>query len=54
MVTGALGFVGVVSVVVGVVLGELSRILWMGVGVGSGFVLGFLVMVGLWFGFVRR
>ncbi len=54
MMTGALGFVGIVSIVTGLVLGELGRILWMGVGVGSGFVLGFLVLAGLWFLFLRR
>lgn len=54
MTTGALGFVGIVSAVAGLVLGGLGRILLMGVGVGSGFVFGFVVLAVLWFIFLRR
>ncbi len=54
LTAGALGLVGVASLILGLVLNQLGRSLWMGAGVGSGFVVGFLLMVGLWFLFLRR
>ncbi len=54
MMTGALGFTGVVLIVIGLFLGQLGRTLSMGLGVGTGFVLSFLVLAGSWFLFLRR
>lgn len=54
LLSGALGVAGIVSLLAGLLLGVFGRALLMGVGVSSGFLLGFLVMTAMWFMVVRR
>jgi len=54
MMTGALGMTGVGAIGVSLFTGQVGRALLMGLGVGSGFISGFLVMVGVWFLFIRK
>ena len=54
MVTGALGFAGIISLGVSLFSGQLRRSLWMGAGVGSGFAAGFVLLMGLWWALLRR
>lgn len=50
MVTGALGFVGFVVLVISIFIeGSLRRPLITGGGVMAGFLLGFVLMLGSWF-----
>lgn len=53
MMTGALGFTGVVALLISLFTGQLRRALWLGAGVGSGFVGGFLLLLGLWWALLR-
>ena len=54
MMAGALGFMGVVALVVSLFTGQVKRAVLLGTGVGVGFLLGFAFMVGLWLLLMRR
>ncbi|MCA9935325.1 MAG: hypothetical protein H6662_12735 [Ardenticatenaceae bacterium] len=54
MMTGALGMTGIGAVGVSLFTDQIGPTLLMGLGVGSGFLTGFLLMVLLWFLFMRQ
>lgn len=54
IMAGFLGFVGVVLLLISLFMGGISQTMAMGLGVGAGFIAGFVVLVGIWLLFTER
>jgi hypothetical protein len=53
LMTGGLGFTGLVALVISMFTGQVRRALWLGAGVGGGFLAGFLCLMGVWWLLLR-
>ncbi len=54
LTAGGLGFAGTISILIGLIVRNLSLVLRMGLGVVTGFLLGFVLMTAIWYLFIRR
>lgn len=53
MMAGGLGFVGMMALIVSFFLGQVGQAAMLGLGIASGFLLGFWILVGIWVLLVR-
>ncbi len=54
LMAGGLGFVGALSILIGLIVRSLPLVLLLGLGVITGFWLGFILMAIIWYLFVRQ
>lgn len=54
MMVGALGFMGVIALLISLFTGEMRRAVLLGLGIGAGFMFGFMLLAGMWLLLARK